>query len=37
MKKNIKEYITRLVLLFIGLVTAHLGVTLFLLSGMGWR
>ena len=35
MKKNIKEYITRLVLLFIGLVTAHLGVTLFLLSDMG--
>ena len=35
MKKNIKEYAARLVLLFIGLTIAHLGVTLFLLSDLG--
>ncbi|MCR5166794.1 MAG: hypothetical protein K6C13_06235 [Oscillospiraceae bacterium] len=35
MKVNIKEYIVRLVILFIGLVIAHLGVTLFLLSDLG--
>ena len=35
MKDRIKEYIARLVILFIGLTIAHLGVTLFLLSDMG--
>ncbi len=35
MKRNAKEYILRLLLLFIGLVIAHLGVTLFLLTDLG--
>lgn len=35
MKKERKEYLLRLVLLFAGLVIAHLGVTLFLLSDLG--
>jgi hypothetical protein len=34
MKRNAKEYILRLLLLFIGLVIAHLGVTLFLLTAL---
>lgn len=34
-KKNIKEKIYRLIILFIGLVIAHLGVTLFLLADLG--
>lgn len=34
-KKNYREYICRLVILFIGLAIAHLGVTLFLLSDLG--
>lgn len=35
MKKNLREYIIRLVILFAGLVVAHLGVTLFILSELG--
>lgn len=35
MKDKAKEYAARLILLFIGLIVAHLGVTLFLLSDMG--
>lgn len=35
MKRNLKEIILRLVLLLIGLVIAHLGVTLFLLTELG--
>ncbi len=35
MKKSFKEYIVRLVILFIGLTIAHLGVTLFILSDLG--
>lgn len=35
MKADAKEYILRLVILFIGLTIAHLGVTLFLLSALG--
>ncbi|MEY8337539.1 DUF6198 family protein [Lachnospiraceae bacterium 62-35] len=35
MKRDLKEYILRLLLLFIGLVIAHLGVTLFLLTDLG--
>lgn len=34
-KTKAKEYIARLVLLFLGLTVAHLGVTLFLLTDMG--
>ena len=33
--KNYREFICRLVILFIGLTIAHLGVTLFLLSDLG--
>ena len=35
MKRNAKEYVLRLLLLFIGLVIAHLGVNLFLLTDLG--
>ena len=35
MKIRFKEYAARLIILFIGLTIAHLGVTLFLLSDMG--
>lgn len=35
MKRSLKEIILRLILLFIGLVIAHLGVTLFLLTELG--
>lgn len=35
MKINLREYIIRLVILFAGLVVAHLGVTLFILSELG--
>ena len=35
MKKNFREYMLRLLLLFLGLVIAHLGVTLFLLTDLG--
>lgn len=35
MKRNAKEYTARLLLLFIGLIIAHLGVTLFLLTDLG--
>lgn len=35
MKRSLKEITLRLVLLFIGLVIAHLGVTLFLLTELG--
>lgn len=35
MKINVKEKIIRLIILFIGLVIAHLGVTLFLLADLG--
>ena len=35
MKRSLKEIILRLVLLFIGLSIAHLGVTLFLLADLG--
>lgn len=35
MKRSIREYIFRLILLFVGLVIAHLGVTLFLLTDLG--
>ena len=35
MKRSFREYILRLLLLFIGLVIAHLGVTLFLLTDLG--
>lgn len=34
-KRSIKEKIYRLIILFIGLVIAHLGVTLFLLADLG--
>ncbi len=34
-KKNYREFACRLVILFIGLTIAHLGVTLFLLSALG--
>ena len=34
-QKNLREYITRLIILFLGLVIAHLGVTLFILSSLG--
>ncbi len=33
--KNIKETILRVIILFVGLVIAHLGVTLFLLADLG--
>ena len=33
--KNYREFVCRLVILFIGLTIAHLGVTLFLLSDLG--
>ncbi len=35
MQKNLREYIVRLVVLFLGLTIAHLGVTLFILSDLG--
>ena len=35
MNDRVKEYAARLIILFIGLTIAHLGVTLFLLSDMG--
>lgn len=35
MKGNIKEKITRLIILFVGLCIAHLGVTLFLQANLG--
>ena len=35
MKEKFREYGARLIILFIGLTIAHLGVTLFLLSDMG--
>lgn len=35
MKRSVKEIVLRLVILFIGLVIAHLGVTLFLLANLG--
>lgn len=35
MKRGWKEYVLRLIILFIGLVIAHLGVTLFLLTDLG--
>ena len=35
MKRSIREYIFRLILLFVGLVISHLGVTLFLLTDLG--
>lgn len=35
MKRSFREYIFRLLLLFAGLVIAHLGVTLFLLTDLG--
>lgn len=35
MVKNVKEYVLRLVILFAGLVIAHLGVTLFILADLG--
>lgn len=35
MKRSFREYILRLLLLFAGLVIAHLGVTLFLLTNLG--
>ena len=35
MKRSLKEYIVRAVILLIGLAIAHLGVTLFLLSDLG--
>ena len=35
MKRIFKEYVLRLLLLFLGLVIAHLGVTLFLLTDLG--
>lgn len=35
MKRSIKETTLRLVLLFVGLIIAHLGVTLFLLTDLG--
>ena len=34
-KKDYREFACRLVILFIGLTIAHLGVTLFLLSDLG--
>lgn len=34
-KRNFSEYITRLLILILGLAIAHLGVTLFLLSNLG--
>ena len=33
--KNVREYVLRLIILFAGLVIAHLGVTLFILSDLG--
>jgi len=35
MKKSLKETLIRIIILFIGLVIAHLGVTLFLLADLG--
>lgn len=35
MKRSIKEIIIRIIILFIGLAIAHLGVTLFLLANLG--
>ena len=35
MKKTVKEIVLRVVILFIGLTIAHLGVTLFLLANLG--
>lgn len=35
MKRSMKETLARIVILFIGLIIAHLGVTLFLLSDLG--
>ena len=35
MKRSIKEMIVRIIILFIGLTIAHLGVTLFLLANLG--
>ena len=35
MKRSIKEIGIRIVILFIGLTIAHLGVTLFLLANLG--
>ena len=35
MKRNIRETVIRLLLLFLGLIIAHLGVTLFLLADLG--
>jgi len=35
MKKSLKETLLRIIILFIGLVIAHLGVTLFLLADLG--
>ena len=34
-KKNVKELILRIIMLFVGLTVAHLGVTLFLLADLG--
>lgn len=34
-KVNLKERLLRILILFIGLVIAHLGVTLFLLANLG--
>ena len=35
MKRNVKEWLLRIVILLLGLTVAHLGVTLFLLSDLG--
>ena len=35
MKRGIKEWAVRVVILLVGLCIAHLGVTLFLLSDLG--
>ena len=35
MKRSMKEILIRIVILFIGLAIAHLGVTLFLLADLG--
>ena len=35
MKRSLKEILIRIIILFIGLTIAHLGVTLFLLANLG--
>ena len=35
MKRSLKEILIRIIILFIGLAIAHLGVTLFLLANLG--